>query len=192
MRFIACFLTLVLMTAVTAQAAPEYRTSGRSLTGETIIPDHLIATDGYEEFSPDRSNADPHHQHPQQWRGQDWDVSAWEGSGWTADRAIKRLFDGNIFKEQYVRGGKQSLFTMVKKEAEKTKATKEKPRQPAIPVLVVGPRFYQLSGLDQGRSVKLAVDHAKLFEQGYRVIELHDWYNKKVVGVYTARGLQMN
>jgi hypothetical protein len=173
----ALFLCFLMTLSVSAQALADtdLRTSGRSIDGKTVYPAHLFTKPEFDEFLEHNSNHDPQNQHPQQWQGQDWDEKAWQGSGWTTENTLKNLFQNDVFRTQFIRSGHDNSI-----------------KASGVPVLVLGPTFYKLSNLDQRRSVKLLVDRAGLFNRGYSMVELQDWYNKKAVGNYTPRGLFMN
>lgn len=146
--------------------AEEARTANRTPAGVVFYPGWLFDRPEHAEFLPYTSNHDPLHQHPAQWEGQDWDPSAWNDSQWRSEVAVTRLFEGGVFRRQYMRR--------------------------SIPVLELGPRFYQLSGLDQRRSLKLLADTSGIFENGAAMIELRDWYKQNVIGNYTPQGMHLN
>ncbi len=104
------------------------------------------------------------HYHPAQWEGMDWDPQAWN-ENWTPAVALARLYNGGVLHDQY---------------AER------------VPVLEVGPRFYELSDLDQRRSVKLAVDYYGMLEQKSGLVELRDWHTHDRIGVYTQSGMMLD
>jgi len=60
------------------------------------------------------------------------------------------------------------------------------------PAVELGPTFYKLSDLDQRRTLKLLVDQANIFGQGYKAVDLFDWYTHDAVGLYTAKGMFLN
>jgi hypothetical protein len=117
-------------------------------------------------FSPLVSNSDPQTQHPSQWDGQDWDPHQW-GPGWTPEIAIKKFFKARIFTGRYM--GRNN-----------------------IPVVELGPTFYKISDLDQRRTLKLLTDQANIFNHGFKVVHLVDWYTHDVIGIYTAKGMFLN
>lgn len=147
-------------------AAEEMRTANRAPEGTIFYPHWLFDRPEHYEFLSTGSNHDTLHQHPAQWEGQDWDPSAWNDSQWTPEAAVTRLFEGGVFRRQYMRR--------------------------SIPVLELGPRFYQLSDLDRRRSLKLLADYTGVFEKGAGMIELRDWYRQDVIGNYTPQGMHLN
>lgn len=144
----------------------ENRTVNRAVTGDVIHPQWLMALPEHYEFLPATSNNDPQHRHPAQWAGQDWDPSMW-GANWTPETTVQRFFQGRVFHRQYTRNGK-------------------------MPVLEVGPTFWKLSDLDRRRSLKLLADYSDVFGKGFQMIELRDWYTRKIVGSYTEKGMLLN
>ena len=143
------------------------RTVHRTILGlPTPPPDWLYNKPDHYEFSPLVSNSDPLTQHPAQWDGQDWDPSQW-GPGWTPEIALKKFFKARIFTGEYM-------------------------NRHHTPVVELGPMFYNLSDLDQRRTLKLLIDQANLFGQGYKAVNLVDWSTHDVVGLYTAKGMFLN
>jgi hypothetical protein len=141
------------------------RTVNRTPEG---IPDYkkgLFVRPDHYEFSPAVSNTDVLTQHPDQWDGQDWDPSKW-GPGWTPEIVLKKFFKARIFERRFM-----NYHT---------------------PAVELGPTFYQLSDLDQRRSLKLLIDQANIFGQGYRAVDLVDWSTHDVIGIYTAKGMFLN
>lgn len=98
--------------------------------------------------------------------GQDWETDKWP-DGWTPETALQKFFQGRIFARQYM-------------------------RYDQIPVVELGPVFYQLSELDQRRTLKLLAEHTSIFRQGYKAVELVDWSTHDVMGAYTPDGLFLN
>jgi len=155
------------------------RTANRSTDGYTIFPDWLFARPEFHEFLPGESNFDPQDQHSQQWQGQDWDPAAWDPAQWTPEIALKKFFEVRIFEKQYMDRG--SMFSGRAQHA-----------SDAVPVLEVGPKFYQISDLDQRRALKLLADYTEVFKRGYALIQLRDWKTHDVIGHYTPKGMYLN
>lgn len=163
------FLALCLLLLATPAIAEE-RTVNRDVSSiDTEWRKHLNPRPPYFEFTPLTSNHDPHHSHDIQWDSadnQDWDTKKWP-KGWTADTAIERFYRAGIFTRQHVRkGGKQGDLLVVD----------------------VGAPFYRLSPLDQRRMLKLLAERDNAASQ---MIEIRDAVSRKIVGVFTPRGLQM-
>jgi len=144
----------------------ENRTTNRTTHGKLDRPEHVMRRPEHYEFLPYVSNWDAQNKHPQQWQGQDWDPAMWN-KHWTAESTVKKLFEGRVFSRQYMRGGK-------------------------MPVLELGPIFYQLSDLDQRRTLKLLTDTSGIFGKGFGMVELRDWNTRDVVGSYTPQGMYLN
>lgn len=177
LRLTLCAAVLAATAAVASPAAiAETRTAGRTADGLTIYQRHFFTTPEHYAFGPLVSNHDAHHQHPQQWDGQDWDPAAWN-EDWTPEKTLNKFFQNKIFMKQYMGGSKRITNTKV---------------QAQIPVLDVGPTFFQLSDLDRRRSLKLLADYTGVFNNGHEMIELRDWRSKEVVGSYTPKGMFLN
>jgi hypothetical protein len=140
--------------------ADEDRTADRTVFGRTIYPNRIIARPPHDEYSYAHTNRDPH---PHAGDGQDWDTSQWN-EWWTPERAVKKLFQARIFERQYMRDGQ-------------------------VPVVELGPVFYDLSDIDKRRTLKLLTDYDAVFKQGYGMVELVDWMTSEYIGAYTARGM---
>lgn len=101
-----------------------------------------------------------------------WDHKTWQPADWAvqyaggAGEVIQGFYKTNILRDQYV--------------------------DDDIPVLVVGPNFYHLSGYDKRRVVAMVDDFYKITtskENGMFMLE--DWRSEKPIGLYTAHGLQL-
>jgi hypothetical protein len=144
----------------------ENRTVNRTPSGTIYYPEYFVQRPEHYEFLPQVSNWDVQNMHPQQWQGQDWEPAQWNPAQWTPEVAVKKFYAGGIFRRQYMRG--------------------------KTPVLELGPRFYNLSDLDQRRTLKLLTDYTGIFGRGHTLVELRDWNNKSVVGRYTPQGMYLN
>jgi hypothetical protein len=143
----------------------EDRTSNRTILGDIIYPQWVMETPEHYEFSPLKSNHDPQTDMPEQWAGQDWDTSKWDGKDQTPQLAIRRFYAVRIFTAQYA--------------------------EHRVPVLELGPRFWQLSDLDRRRAIKLVAEHTHVFEKGAKTIVLRDWKTKDNIGEYTPKGMYL-
>jgi hypothetical protein len=141
----------------------EDRTVSRTVFGRIIYPERFFAKPDHYEFLSMNSNRDPH---PHAGDGQAWDTRQWN-SWWTPEAAVKKLFKARIFERQYMRNGQ-------------------------IPVVELGPAFYQLSDIDKRRTLKLLTDYDAIFKQGYGMVELVDWLTSGFIGAYTPRGMFLN
>jgi len=166
---IPVFMGLLASVAAISPAFAEEpdRTADRAVSGlpHFSYPDYITAKPDHYQFSARVSNSDPLTQHPNQWDGQDWDPSKWP-AGWTPQIAVQKFFKARIFTRRYMRYD--------------------------MPVVELGPTFYKLSDLDQRRTLKLLTDQANVFGQGYKAVDLVDWYTHDSVGVYTAKGMFLN
>lgn len=150
--------------------AGEQRTEGRDVTGGAMqYPDWMMQRPGYYEFTPMVSNHDALNDHDAQFTGQDWDTSQWPAN-WSAAKAMKRFYASGIFTKQTLDGRKSRVARSV----------------------YLGPTFYQLSTLDQNRTLKLLTDEAHVFEKNADPVLLRDHATGKLVGSYSQTGLQMN
>lgn len=161
--FLALFLMSFLIS--TAAKAEDQRTFNMFPDGHIFYPAWLFNKPDHYEFSPAVSNWDPQHQHPRAWDGQDWSPSMWNAA-WTPEKTITHFFQLRVFEKQYI--------------------------DESIPVLEVGPMFYQLSDLDQRRSLKLLTDTTGIFTKGYSMVMLRDWKTGRIVGNQTPKGMHLN
>lgn len=106
--------------------------------------------------------------HPQvnQWNGKHWVVADWVAqrpAGGEKD-IIDGFYRADILSDQYVEND--------------------------LPVLVVGPNFYQLSGYDKRRVVQTVDDYFKITgSHAGAMFTLLDWKTEDPIGLYTASGL---
>ncbi len=143
------------------------RTNGLIPYSRDIYPQAFFNRKPFHEFLPGESNWDPQHRHPDQWLGQDWDASMWN-KNWTPEQTITYLYRARVFDSQ-------TMDEDLK-----------------VPVLFLGPTFYKISDLDRRRAVKFLVDQSEIFNKGFSMVVLRDWYTKKTIGNYTANGLYLN
>lgn len=175
-RFFALVLAALFLTvlpgmepkafAMGHNADPEFRTVNRSVQGFDRRFMHLRTPPEFLEFLPTTRGYHPKHTHDAQWVGQEWDYTAWDQKNWTPDRAVARLFDSKIFLRQTNHRG--------------------------APALEVGEGFFDLSPLDQQRSLKLLSDYTELFVAGHDVLFIKEGRRGKVVGLYTPSGLRLD
>lgn len=176
----AALTFLFILTATTLLAPPspaqaweeESRTNNRTPSGAVLYPQWVFDRPEHYEFLPLTSNHDAQNDHSAQWQGQDWDTTQWNKAQWTPEIAVNQFFAAGIFARQYLREGTSGAIW--------------------TPVLEVGPRFYQLSALDQRRCLKLMADYTNVFGNNYSLIDLRDWHTRKSIGHYTPQGLYLN
>lgn len=101
-----------------------------------------------------------------------WDDKKWEPADWAAQKpkgslqVIQGFYTANILKGQDV--------------------------EDDVPVLIVGPNFYHLSGYDKRRVVAMVDDYYKITSRKLNgMFTITDWRSDKPIGVYTANGLQL-
>ena len=135
------------------------------------IPSRMDWSDSHKahreskQYNPYLENS-RHLQIPQ-WAHQDWAIEDWtsQTDGMTL---IKGWYAADILRDQNV-------------------------GHAALPVLVVGPNFYHLSGLDKRRvatTVDVVYDITKSKDNG--AFTLTDWYTKKSIGVFDRHGLRLH
>lgn len=149
----------------------ETRTQGRSVEAyQPEYPDSIMNRPEHYEFLPETSNFDPQNDHPAQWQGQEWDTAKWP-AGWTADSAVDKFFENGTL----------------------TKIYRKRTWRPSGQMLEVdvGATFWKLSELDQQRVMELLCTREHVFDNGYKIVELRDHVTKRIVGTYTAKGLQL-
>lgn len=103
--------------------------------------------------------------HPAQWQGIEWDSAKWEDIGWSKEKTLSRFTHAKIFKKTFLRRKK--------------------------PYLSVGKGFFELSELDQNRSLKLFADHSGIFENGFNQFFLYSSKHRKTIGEFGKRGLTL-
>lgn len=118
----------------------------------------------YKKYNPHLENGK--HSHNTQWQGRDWYVEDWLSQSRSGLTLINGFYRANILKDQDV--------------------------DDDIPVLVVGPEFYRLSGYDK-RRVAHTVDVVYGITRGKPngTFILKDWHTKLPIGIYTEYGLQL-
>ncbi len=150
---------------VPANAMDESRTAGRIVTANPDSPFKTVSGPKWRKALP--RMWDPKHEHPQMWKGMEWDTSKWTEARWQPQRTLQRFYDKRIFERQYVNGDGGL-------------------------VIDVGPNFYKLSDLDRRRTLQLVAEYFKVFESGAAGFHLHDWYTHNHIGMFTAKGMQLD
>lgn len=112
-----------------------------------------------QDFQPYLENS-RHLQIPQ------WESEEWYVEDWTAQKPAMDIVNG-FYKADIIR--------------------KQITGKNDLPILVVGPNFYHLSGLDKRRAMTL-VGKTYAMESFY----LQDWYTHKMVGVFDQEGLRLD
>jgi len=127
-------------------------------------PSHWEWT-SYTKFSPYLE--DSRQTQVPQWENTNWYVEDWKAQREHALDLVQGFYQANVLKDQKVEDG--------------------------IPVLVVGPSFYRLSGYDK-RRVAFLVDNVYGVTENAEnnIFILRDWRTHKAIGVYTQTGLQLH
>ena len=114
----------------------------------------------------------PYLDNPTQDQNSQWDNRKWTPADWAAQRPggekqlIAGFFTAQIFSRQYVDNH--------------------------LPVLEVGPAFYDLSGYDKRRVLRILDDAYHITSNHPNAMfTLTDWRTHKPIGLYTAYGLQL-
>lgn len=100
-----------------------------------------------------------------------WDENEWSPEHWTQQRGsdiavLRRFYVADVLRDQYFDEG--------------------------VPVLEVGPRFYNLSGHDKRRVTEMVdTAYGMTASKMFGMYMLYDWQTKKAVGSYTRYGLQI-
>ena len=118
----------------------------------------------YKKFQPYLENGK--HTQNQQWAAEDWYVQDWISQNKDGFTLIDGFFRSDILREQT--------------------------ESDNVPVLIVGPNFYRLGGLDK-RRVLTTLDSVYGITAGgeHPLIILKDWNTKKEIGLFTKEGLQL-
>ncbi len=102
----------------------------------------------------------------QQWASEDWYVQDWLSQNKDNFALIDGFFRADILREQT--------------------------DQSDVPVLIVGPQFYRLGGLDKRRVVTTLDTVYGITSRGnHPMIVLKDWHTKREIGLFTKDGLQL-
>jgi hypothetical protein len=106
------------------------------------------------------------HPHNSQWDEIDWKTEYWEEQRSSELQVIRGFYFSDIIRNQYI--------------------------EDDIPVMVVGPNFYKLSGYDKQRVTEM-VDEAYGITASsmFGSYKLYDWSTEKPIGLYTRYGLQI-
>ena len=121
--------------------------------------------ENYKHFNPYLENGrDPH---PTQWAQKDWYVEDWLSQRRSGLELVQGFYNVKILKDQEMEDG--------------------------VPVLVVGPEFYRLSGFDKRRVVQ-TVDavYGVTKSDPNQVVILKDWVTRRPIGLFTEYGLQLH
>ena len=116
------------------------------------------------DFEPYLDDAKLPHYH--QWDGRNWKPQDWIQQKKGELKMMRSLYFSEIISDQYYEND--------------------------VPVLEVGPNFYNLSGYDRERVAEL-VDHVYNItgENKDGIFMLYDWDTEKPIGVYSAYGLSL-
>lgn len=102
----------------------------------------------------------------QQWAREDWYVQDWVSQHKNEFELIDGFFKADILRKQTADGD--------------------------VPVLIVGPQFYRLGGLDKRRVVTTLDAVYGITDRGtHPVIVLKDWYTEREIGLFDKNGLQI-
>ena len=105
------------------------------------------------------------HPHNSQWNESEWQPAHWAAQRKNAKDVIRGFYFADIIRDQYMDD---------------------------VPILVVGPAFYQLGGHDKRRVTKMVDSvYGVTTNRKYGMFMLHDWRTKKAIGSYTQYGLQI-
>lgn len=118
----------------------------------------------YQKFNPYLENGK--HPHNTQWQGRDWYAEDWLSQSQNGLSLIDGFYQANILKDQKI--------------------------DDDIPVLIVGPAFYHLSGYDKRRVAHVVdVVYGVTRDKPNGTFILKDWHTKLPIGIYTEYGLQL-
>lgn len=102
----------------------------------------------------------------QQWAREDWYVQDWVSQYEDEFKLIDGFFKADILRQQTSDGD--------------------------VPVLIVGPQFYRLGGLDKRRVVTTLDAVYGITDRGtHPVIVLKDWHTEREIGLFDKNGLQI-
>jgi len=102
----------------------------------------------------------------QQWRNEDWYVQDWVSQHKNEFELIDGFFRADILRKQTEDGD--------------------------VPVLIVGPQFYRLGGLDKRRVLTTLDSAYGITDRGtHPVIVLKDWQTEREIGLFDKNGLSL-
>ncbi len=159
----ALILLSFFVITLSASAGAQAKPKNDFLFFQAWPPGHEEWT-SYTKFQPYLENTK--HPHNTQWAGYGWYAEDWITQSRSGLSLVNGFYQADILKDQETEEG--------------------------VPVLVVGPSFYRLSGLDKRRvvtTVDTVYGVTKSHPNG--TILLKDWHTKLGIGIYTEHGLQL-
>lgn len=115
-----------------------------------------------KKFQPYLENAK--HPHPAQWATEDWYAEDWIAQRKSGMNLVQGYYTSDIIRDQEV--------------------------DDDMPILIVGPNFYRLSGFDKRRVVTtIDVVYGVTQSQTGAAIMLRDWHTRRPIGMFTQDGL---
>lgn len=118
----------------------------------------------YKKFHPYLENGKQTQN--QQWAAEDWYVQDWLSQYENEFALIDGFFKADILRKQT--------------------------SDDNVPVLIVGPQFYHLGGLDKRRVLTTLDEVYGITASGeHPAIILKDWHTKREIGIFTKDGLQL-
>ena len=155
-------LFLFSFLAVSLMAAPGAQ--AKSKPNMFMWPQGKEAWEDVKEFQPMLENGK--HPHPAQWATEDWYAEDWISQRPSGLALVQGYYNGDIIRDQDV--------------------------DDDMPVLIVGPNFYRLSGYDKRRVVHtIDVVYGVTRAQPNAAIMLKDWHTRRPIGVFTRDGLSL-
>lgn len=120
--------------------------------------------DEAKHYQPYLENAK--HPHPAQWADRDWYAEDWIAQRQNGLQLVQGFYNSGIIRDQEVDDG--------------------------MPVLLVGPNFYHLSGYDKRRVVHtIDVVYGVTAQQQGAAITLKDWHTRRAIGYFDREGLTL-
>jgi hypothetical protein len=145
------------------------------LLGAASIPAHADAKPWIWSWWPshwDNMTFEPYLEGAKHPHNTQWDDKNWEPADWAAQKPKGSL---QVIQGFYTAGILQGQDV-----------------EDDVPVLIVGPNFYHLSGYDKRRVVAMVDDYYKITSSKLNgMFTVTDWRSKKPIGIYTATGLQL-
>ncbi len=126
---------------------------------------------GWSEKHWENQNFEPYYEPAKLPHDSQWDYDDWKSNDWFEQRdskmqLINGFYNSDILRDQYVDND--------------------------MPVLEVGPNFFNLGGQDKRRVTQVVdevfgITGSKVFGS----FMIYDWESKKAIGIYTQQGLQL-
>ena len=173
--FLNCLILLSFLTFYNASQAEAAKRKIGPFSWPPSLPSSigdLTSNKPSKEYNVQTKNFDPYLENERHLQIPQWANTEWYVEDWTVQkdgtRLIQEWYAADILKDQKV-------------------------GHAGLPVLVVGPNFYHLSGLDKRRVVHTVDATYGITERSENAsFMLTDWYTKRPIGMFDQKGLRLH